>query len=89
MIRLNIPPLTEERRRDLTGRTTRAKGDARSRSATSAATPTYQVKEPLKDKQITEGRRQPQRTEIQKITDAAIRDVDEVVKAKERNWMAV
>ena len=49
----------------------------------------HQVKELLKDKQITEDDASRSEQEIQKITDAAIKDVDEVVKAKEQELMAV
>jgi ribosome recycling factor len=47
------------------------------------------VKELLKDKQITEDEAGRSETEIQKITDKAIKDVDDVVKAKEQELMAV
>ena len=49
----------------------------------------HQVKELLKDKQITEDDSARTEAEIQKITDAAIKDVDEVVKGKEQELMAV
>jgi ribosome recycling factor len=67
-IRINIPPLTEERRRELSN---------------------HQVKELLKDRQITEDEERRAEDDIQKLTDAAIKDVDEVVKAKEQELMAV
>ena len=48
-----------------------------------------QVKELLKEKQITEDEARRTEDEIQKITDSAIKDVDDVVKAKEQELMAV
>jgi ribosome recycling factor len=49
----------------------------------------HQVKELLKDKQITEDDASRTETEIQKITDGAIKDVDEVIKGKETELMSV
>jgi ribosome recycling factor len=49
----------------------------------------HQVKELLKDKQITEDESARTEAEIQKITDAAIKDVDDVIKAKEVELMSV
>ena len=48
-----------------------------------------QVKELLKDKQVSEDEASRSDAEIQKLTDNAIKDVDEVVKAKEQELMAV
>ena len=43
----------------------------------------------LKEKQITEDEASRSEADIQKITDDAIKGVDEVVKAKEQELMAV
>ena len=48
-----------------------------------------QLKDLLKDKQITEDDDRRHQDEVQKLTDKAIKDVDEVVKAKEQELMAV
>ena len=48
-----------------------------------------QVKDLLKEKQITEDEERRSEDEIQKLTDKAIKDVDDVVKAKEQELMAV
>ena len=48
-----------------------------------------QVKELLKEKKITEDEERRSEDDIQKLTDKAIKDVDEVVKAKEQELMAV
>jgi ribosome recycling factor len=48
-----------------------------------------QVKELLKDKQVSEDDASRSEIEIQKITDKAIKDVDDVVKSKEQELMAV
>ncbi len=48
-----------------------------------------QVKDLLKEKQITEDEERRAEEEIQKLTDKSIKDVDDVVKAKEQELMAV
>jgi ribosome recycling factor len=47
------------------------------------------VKELLKEKQVTEDDARRAEDEIQKLTDKHVKDVDEVVKAKEQELMAV
>jgi ribosome recycling factor len=49
----------------------------------------HQVKELLKDKQISEDEERRAEEEIQKFTDKFVRDVDGVVKAKEDELMAM
>ena len=89
VIRLNIPALTEERRRDL-AKVVHSEGeDAKVAIRNIRRDGNHQVKELLKDKQITEDEASRTEAEIQKITDGAIRDVDEVVRAKEAELMAV
>ena len=89
VIRINLPALTEERRRELTkvvhgeGENTKVAIRNIRRDAN------HQVKELLKEKQITEDDVRRSEDEIQKLTDSAIKDVDEVVKAKEQELMAV
>ena len=88
-IRINIPPLTEERRKELTkvvhGEAENAKVAIRNirRDAN------QQVKDMLKDKAVTEDDVRKSEDDVQKLTDKAIKDVDEVVKSKEQELMAV
>ena len=88
-IRLNIPALTEERRKELTKVVHSEGEDAKVAVRNIRRDANHQVKELLKDKQITEDEASRTETEIQKITDGAIKDVDEVIKAKETELMAV
>ena len=88
-IRLNIPALTEERRKELTKVVHSEGEDAKVAVRNIRRDANHQVKELLKDKQITEDDSARTEQEIQKLTDAAIKDVDEVVKAKETELMAV
>ena len=89
VIRLNIPALTEERRKELTKVVHHEGEDAKVAIRNIRRDANHQVKELLKDKQITEDESSRTEAEIQKITDGAIKDVDEVVKAKETELMAV
>ncbi len=89
VIRLNIPALTEERRKELTKVVHHEGEDAKVAIRNIRRDANHQVKELLKDKQITEDDASRTEAEIQKITDGAIKDVDEVVKAKETELMAV
>lgn len=88
-IRLNIPALTEERRRDLTKVVHSEGEDAKVAIRNIRRDANHQVKELLKDKQISEDDSARTEAEIQKITDAAIKDVDEVIKGKEAELMSV
>ena len=88
-IRLNIPALTEERRKELTKVVHGEGEDAKVAVRNIRRDANHQVKELLKDKQITEDEASRTEAEIQKITDGAIKDVDEVIKAKETELMAV
>jgi ribosome recycling factor len=89
VIRLNIPALTEERRKDLTKVVHGEGEDAKVAIRNIRRDANHQVKELLKDKQITEDEASRTEAEIQKITDNAIKDVDEVIKGKETELMSV
>jgi ribosome recycling factor len=89
VIRLNLPALTEERRKELSKVVHGEGEDTKVAIRNIRRDANHQVKELLKEKQITEDEASRTETEIQKITDSAIKDVDEVVKAKEQELMAV
>ncbi|GHA75440.1 ribosome recycling factor [Cognatilysobacter bugurensis] len=89
VIRLNLPALTEERRRELTKVVHAGGEDAKVAIRNIRRDANHQVKELLKDKQITEDEAARAELDIQKLTDEAIKNVDEVVKAKEVELMAV
>ena len=88
-IRLNIPALTEERRRDLTKVVHSEGEDAKVAIRNIRRDANHHVKELLKDKQISEDDSARTEVEIQKITDAAIKEVDDVIKGKETELMSV
>ena len=89
VIRLNIPALTEERRKDL-AKVVHGEGeDTKVAIRNIRRDANTQVKGLLKEKQITEDEASGAEADIQKITDGAIKDVDEVIKGKEAELMSV
>ena len=89
VIRINLPALTEERRRELAKVVSHEGEDAKVAIRNIRRDANHQVKELLKDKQIPEDEAGRSDTDIQKLTDKAIKDVDEVVRAKDLELMAV
>ena len=89
VIRINIPALTEERRRELSKHVHGEGENAKIAVRNIRRDANQQVKDLLKEKEITEDEERQTQDEIQKLTDKAIKDVDEVVKAKEQELMSV
>ena len=88
-IRLNLPALTEERRKELSKLVHGEGENAKVAIRNIRRDANQQVKELLKEKQVSEDEASRSEAEVQKLTDKAIKDVDEVVKAKEQELMAV
>jgi ribosome recycling factor len=89
VIRINIPALTEERRRELSKHVHGEGENAKIAVRNIRRDANQQVKDLLKEKEITEDEERQTQDEIQKLTDKAIKDVDDVVKAKEQELMSV
>jgi len=89
VIRINLPPLTEERRKDLSKHVAHEGENAKVAIRNVRRDALHQAKELLKDKQISEDDERRAEEEIQKLTDKFVKDVDGVVKAKEDELMAV
>lgn len=88
-IRINIPALTEERRKDLSKVVHSEGEDAKVAIRNIRRDANQQIKDLLKEKAITEDEERRTEDEVQKITDKAIKDIDEVIKEKEVELMAV
>jgi len=88
-IRLNLPALTEERRRELSKVVHSEGEDSKVAIRNIRRDANQQIKDLLKDKQVTEDEARAAEDDIQKLTDKAIKDVDDVVKSKEQELMAV
>jgi len=89
VIRINLPALTEERRRELGKHVAHEGENAKVAIRNVRRDAMQQVKELLKEKKITEDEERGSETDIQKLTDKAIKDVDDVVKAKEQELLAI
>ncbi|PXZ03553.1 ribosome recycling factor [Gilliamella apicola] len=87
VIRVPLPPLTEERRRDLTKivRGEAEQGRVSIRNIRRDAND--QIKALLKDKEISEDDERKSQDLIQKATDAAIKKLDSVLADKEKELM--
>ena len=89
LIRVPMPMLTEERRRDLT-KIVRNEGEGAKvaiRNVRRDANDT--LKKLLKDKEISEDDERRVQDDVQKMTDKAVGDVDRLLQAKEVDLMAV
>lgn len=88
-IRLNMPPLTEERRKELAKHVSHEGENAKIAIRNIRRDAMQKVKDLLKDKQISEDDERRADDEIQKLTDRFVKEVDAVVKAKEDELMAI
>ena len=88
-IRLPMPALTEENRRDLTKVAKNEAENARIAIRNIRRDTNAQVKELLKDKDITEDDARRSDELVQKLTDAKIREVDSALDAKDKDLMEI
>ncbi|BBD79734.1 ribosome recycling factor [Aerosticca soli] len=88
-IRLNLPPLTEERRRELAKHVAHEGENAKIAIRNVRRDAIQKIKDLLKDKQISEDEERRADEEIQKLTDRFVKEVDAVVKAKEDELLAI
>ena len=89
VIRVPLPPLTEERRRDLIKILNKEAEQAKVAVRNIRRDAIAHVKELLKAKDITADDERKGEEQAQKITDEHVRKIDEIVAAKEREMMAV
>lgn len=89
LIRVPMPPLTEERRKELTKVVKGAGEDAKVAIRNLRRDANEQAKRLLKDKAITEDEDRRSQDDIQKLTDKVIIEVDKLVQGKEAEIMAV
>ena len=89
VIRLNLPPLTEERRRELAKHVGHEGENAKVAIRNVRRDALQQIKDLLKEKLITEDDERRADDDVQKLTDRFVKEVDTVVKHKEDELMAV
>jgi ribosome recycling factor len=89
VIRVPLPPLTEERRRDLV-RVVRADAEnARVAIRNVRRDAIAELKQLVKDRQISEDQERRAEEQTQKLTDKYVAEVDKVLHAKEEEVMTV
>jgi ribosome recycling factor len=89
VIRLNMPPLTEERRKDLAKHVGHEGENAKVAIRNIRRDALQQIKNLLKDKQISEDDDHRAQDDMQKLTDRFIKDVDAAVQTKEQELLAI
>ncbi len=89
IIRLVIPPLNEERRRDLVKQVSKKAEEQRIALRNVRRDANDFLKDLEKEGEITEDELRRGQDEVQKLTDKYITEVDNVVKAKEKEIMEV
>lgn len=89
VMRIPMPPLTEERRRDLTKIARQEAENARVAIRNVRRDANGDVKDLLKEKDITEDEARGSEDRIQKITDEAVKKVDDLLAEKESALMEV
>lgn len=89
VIRINLPPLTEERRKDLIKHVHAEAENAKISVRNIRRDGISGIKDLLKDKTISEDEARRSEDEVQKITDKFVKDIDDVAKAKEHELLAV
>jgi ribosome recycling factor len=89
IIRINLPPLTEERRKDLIKHVHAEAENAKISVRNIRRDAISSVKDLLKEKSISEDDARRNEDEIQKLTDKAVKDIDDVAKGKETELLSV
>ena len=89
LLRVPMPALTEERRRDLTKVVRNAGEDARIAVRNLRRDANEHLKKLLKDKAVAEDEERRAQDEVQKLTDRTVQEIDRLVHAKEAEILAV
>jgi ribosome recycling factor len=89
IIRLPMPPLTEERRKELVKMVKKMAEEAKVALRGSRRDANEMLKEFQKDKEITEDEEKQGLKKVQEATDAAVAKVDDIVARKEKEILEV
>ena len=89
LIRVPIPPLTEERRKELVKKLHHIAEDHRVAMRNVRRDANENIKKLAKDKVISEDEDRRAHEEVQKLTDAEIQKLDQAVKAKEKEILDI
>ena len=89
VIRIPMPPLTEERRREITKVLRHDAEGARVAVRNVRRDVMNEIKEMLKKKVVSQDDERRAETEVQKLTDKHVADIDQLLAAKEKEVMQV
>jgi ribosome recycling factor len=89
MIRVPVPPLTEERRKEMVKHLHRILEEHRTAIRNIRRDGNDAIKKTMKDKKITEDDEKRALDEIQKLTDGEIKKMEEMSKAKEKEVLEI
>jgi ribosome recycling factor len=89
IVRLKIPPMTEERRKDVVKQLNRELEEHRTGIRNVRRDGNEMIKKAAKEKLISEDEEKRSLDEIQKLTDEEIKRMEELCKAKEKEVMQV
>ena len=87
LVRLPIPPLTQERRKELAKVVGKQTEEARVAVRSARRDAMDMIKEAEKDKQITEDERKKGEHKVQELTDKYVAQIEDIAKAKEKEIM--
>ena len=89
VIRVPMPPLTEERRRDLIRVARQEAEQARIAIRNIRRDANHELKEAVKEKMISEDDERRGQDVVQKLTDKYVKEVDQVVEEKETDLISI
>ena len=89
LLRVPMPPLTEERRKELSKVVRHAGEDSKVAVRNLRRDANEHLKKLLKDKEVSEDDERRAQDEVQKLTDRVIVEIDKLVQAKEADILAV
>ncbi len=89
VIRLRVPDLTEERRKELVKQTKKVVEDAKVAVRMARRDANEAIKAAQKDKSISEDEQKKLNDEIQKLTDDYVKKVDAIADEKEKSIMTI
>jgi ribosome recycling factor len=89
VIRLKVPDLTEERRKDLAKQVKKITEDARVAVRLVRRDSNEEIKKAHKDKLISEDESKKAEADIQKITDDFVKKVDQLAEEKEKSILTI
>jgi ribosome recycling factor len=89
IIRIPMPPLTEERRRDITKVVRHDAENARVAVRNVRRDVMADIKEMLKEKLVSQDDERRAETDVQKLTDKYVAEIDQLLAAKEKEIMQV